>query len=440
MTPRDFLQRYRFDARMITGRFYAHEPLLVEQGDRVGVVLLYPGGPGIPEDVASFLYGVLMDPAVVDLPLGRRLRPVVCRTLSSLLAKRIGREYEAIGGRSPINRLTREQAVALETRLNLRYGKATGVSFHAYPAARYGHPSFEVVAMQMESDGIDKVVLLPLYPQYAKMTTGSALCYWWTLEQAGEIPSWPTTFAFEYAAHPKYVQALSERIDEALQRFPRAVRSDVHLVFTALATPMREMTVHRDPYCCLVHSTVDRVMAHRGHDLPFHVTFQSMAGLAEWLAPETEETVVELARQGARAVLMVPVSFVSDRLETVYRLDVRLREKAEQRGLVHFEVTSGLNCHPLFIEALSEVVLSQIRWPESVAGVGDGVAPYAICPVGRAGVYAAAERQVRCTRCPMIAEAARWEERPGEAGWPGPAPKLRNGPTWPSGTAPQPEK
>lgn len=425
MTPRELLGKYRDDGRFVTGAFYASDPLPVQRGACVGVVLLHPGGPRRAEDTPSFLYNVLMDPALLEVPLGKRLRPVVCRLLASLLAKPINREYEMIGGRSPINRLTREQAQALEAALNHKFGQAAGIEFRTYIAARYGHPSAEAAALQMEADGVDCVVLLPLYPQYSKLTTGSSLFQWWVLEQSGEIPRWPTTFVYEYAAHPKYVQAISERIDEALQRFPRAVRKDVHLVFVARGTPLREMTERRDPYCCLVHATVDRVMACRGHDLPFHVTFQSVLGVAEWLSPETEEKLEALARDGARAVLMVPVSFVSDRLETVYRLDVKLRERAEALGVFHYEVTSGLNCHPLFIEALAEIAVAQLVCGDTAfAGFsGDGVPSYALCPLGRRASFAPSERMTRCARCPALAEAMRWEH---DTGLPAPVDRPRH--------------
>src|SRR5690606_26872681 len=176
-----------------------------------------------------------------------------------------------------------------------------------YIAMRYWHPFSEEAAEQMRRDGVNKVVLLPLYPQYSKTTTGASLVYWWRLEQSGEIPKWDTTYVFEYAANPKYVQAVSERIDEALQRFPRPVRDRVQLVFSAHGTPVKELKVRRDPYCCLIHSTVDRVMAHRKGDRPFHVSFQSKVGPAEWLTPSTTDKIEELAKAGHTAILVIPI-------------------------------------------------------------------------------------------------------------------------------------
>ena len=221
MTAREFLKVYTYDERLITGEYYPQEPVPVEPGDRVGVVMMNLGGPMAEEDVEPFLYNLFMDPAIIDIPLPKGPRHWLSKFIASKRSKSVGEDYKLIGGNSPINRLTREQAEALEKRLNARFGPATGATFRTYVAMRFWKPFSEDCARQMKEDGIDKVILLPLYPQYSKTTTGSSLVYWKALEEAGEIPSWPTSLVYEYATHPLYVQAISERIDEGLQRFPR---------------------------------------------------------------------------------------------------------------------------------------------------------------------------------------------------------------------------
>ena len=413
MTPRQFAKQYQYDERLVNGRFYSSDPLQVEAGETVGVVLLNLGGPESGEDVAPFLYNLFMDPAIIDLPVKGIWRHWLSALISRMRSASVRQDYEMIGGGSPINRLTGEQAAALDRRLNKRFGIASDVHFRTYVAMRYWEPFSQEAARQMEEDGVDQVVLLPLYPQYSKTTTGSSLAYWWYCEQAGEIPRRPTSYVFEYAAHPKYIRALSERIDEALQRFPKEVRSDVQLLFSAHGTPLREMKDRRDPYCCLVHATVDRVMRERSHDLPFHVSFQSKVGPAEWLAPSTPDKLDELADRGHRAVLVMPVAFVTDHIETAYELDIEVREHAEEQGFAHFEVTSGLNCHPLFIDALAEAAVSQLALPAESGrsgASGDGAAgdPATFLPLDQLPSYAAEERHTRCTRCEHITEARRW--------------------------------
>ncbi|MDX1545526.1 MAG: ferrochelatase [Rhodothermales bacterium] len=406
MTPREFLKEYRYDERLVTGQFFSPQALDVAPGDRVGVVLLNLGGPESAEDVTPFLYNLFMDPVIIDIPVWGWLRDWLCRFIATTRAKSVGADYEVIGGGSPINRLTREQAEALEAWLNEHYGATSGVSFRTYIAMRYWHPFSEEAAAQMDADGVTKVVLLPLFPQYSKTTTGSSLMYWRALQERGEIPEWPTTFAFEYAANPKYVQALSERIDQALQRFPRAQRDDVQLVFSAHGTPVKEMKERRDPYCCLIHSTVDRVMALRGHDRPYHVAFQSKVGPAEWLTPSTPDTLKALASEGKTAVLVIPVAFVTDHIETSYELDIEVREEAEEAGIHHYEVMPALNCHPLFIEALAEATVAQLALPTK-AGV-NGSAPLSPRPILEQPTFHPSERCTRCHQCERIAEAHRW--------------------------------
>jgi len=415
MTPREHLQGFVYDSRIITGGYFPSDPLPVAAGDSVGVVLFNTGGPSKPSEVFSFLYNIFMDPALIRRPRSASVRHVVSRLLARQLAKSIKRQYKAIGGRSPINKLTGEQVRALEQTLNDRYGAAAGVTFRTYIATRYGHPSSEEAAKKMQADGVDKVMLLPLYPHYSASSSGSSLGYWSALQRTGIIPSWPTTYAFEYAAHPKYLQAISERIDQALQRFSRTVRDQVHLVFSAQGTPLREMKERLDPYCCLVHSTVHKVMALRGMDRPFTVAFQGKLGVVDWLYPETPETLERLAREGKRAVLIIPISYVAENLETVYHLDVKLREQAETLGILHYEVTAGLNCHPLFIETLAEVVMSQLsvegrKGPMLFTGqTGAHEAPYALKPLGTRSLCNAELRNTRCPECTHIIEARCWK-------------------------------
>lgn len=422
MTPRQFLSKYSYDSRLVTGEYFSSDPLEINEGDRIGVVLLNLGGPFKSEDVTPFLYNLFMDPAIIDIPLKGILRHWISTIISRLRGKNVAKDYEEIGGESPINRLTVEQAVNLEKHLNEVYGKEASVSFHTYVAMRYWHPLSEDTAKRMEEEGINKVVLLPLYPQYSKTTTGSSLIYWWMLEEAGEIPKWPTTYVFEYAANPKYIQAISERIDEALQRFSKEIRSDVQLVFSAHGTPTREMKERRDPYCCLIHSTVEQVMEYRQNDRPFHVAFQSKVGPAEWLTPSTPDKLEHLAKEGIDSVLMVPVAFVSDHVETAFELDIEVREEAIEFGIKNYEVVSGLNSHPLFIEALGEATAAQLELPalnsNRMEVSGDGAPTpsntYPLRPLDRLPRFKVDQRCTRCHQCEKITEARRWTLDPEE--------------------------
>lgn len=412
MTPLDFSRWYEFDERSLRGGYYPSEALEVNEGERVGVVLMNLGGPETLDEVKPFLYNLFMDPVLFDLPVSGRLRHWGCKALASWWEEPIQRQYELIGGCSPLNRLTKEQADNLEERLNEHFGAPTGVEFRTYVSMRYGHPFGEEAAVQMEEDGVDRVVLLPLYPQYSKTTSGSALAYWKALEDTAEIPSWPTTTALEYAANPKYVQALSESIDEGLQRFPKEKRDDVELLFSAPGTPLKESRQREDPYCCMVHSTAEQVMRHRGEERPAHAAFQNRIPLRKGLTPTTADTIDALAERDTEAVLAVPLTFATDHLLTSYGLDIALRERAEAAGIRHYEVTAGMNTHPLFIEALGEATIAQLDLPVDVQQLrigGDGLAQeYPLRPMEELPRHDSSTRTQHCGCCTHDTGARRW--------------------------------
>lgn len=377
MTPLHFLRTYRSDRRILCGNYFSSSPLGIEEGDCIGVVLFNLGGPESLDDVEQFIYNLLIDPAFTDVPVGGHLRHWLAKSIAYFRAETLREKYEKIGGGSPVTYLAAEQARCLQRHLNRLYGSVAGVDFRAYSGLRYSSPSSDEVAAQMAADDVDKVVLLPSYPQYSKFLTGSALAYWNALAEAGEIPSWPTTTVPEFAANPKYVQALSERIDEALQRFPKAVREEVALVFSAPGAPFQGMQQREDRYCCHVQSTVQQVMSLRKSSRTFSTAFQSIIGPNYWLTSSTQETIEGLVDRGHRSVLVVPLSYVTDHVNTRYELDIEVREEVEAYGVDHYEVTAGLNTHELFIEALGEAAIAQLDLPAEVDQLrigGDGLA------------------------------------------------------------------
>lgn len=412
MTPLDFLRRYAFDGRTDGGTIGSPTPLRVRDEERIGVVLLNAGGPRSLDEVQSFLYDLFMDPALHNWPVGAWMRHWLARAKASWITSSVQEEYEVIGGHSPLNRLTQEQAQSLQQHLEDRYGDPAGITFRTYVASRYGPRRPEETAEQMEDDGIDRVVLLPMYPQYSNATTGSFLAYWSALEESGEIPSWPTTSVLEYAANPKYVQAVSERIDEGLQRFPRGLRQEVHLLFSVHGAPVPPKAQHDDPYCCLVHATIDQIVRHRDEDRPFHTAFQSKLGLPGHLQPSVDQKLESLGEADVDAVLAVPVTFVTDHLETSHGLDIAARKEAETVGIDHFEVTTGLNTHPLFIEALGEAIIAQLDLPIDVNQLrlgGDGLTQdYPLRPISEMESHDSERRDLRCESCEYVAEARRW--------------------------------
>ncbi|MFB6278842.1 MAG: ferrochelatase [Salinibacter sp.] len=433
MTPLDFLRLH--DPSWSSFEDVGSESSLrIVEGDCVGVVVFNLGGPASLDDVEPFLYNLLMDPLLFDLPVEGRLRHWLAKSAAYVRAQTLRERYEMIGGGSPLTRLAREQAQSLQGHLASQYGQPTGVEFRTYSAMRYGHPFMEEAAAEMAADGVDKVVLLPAYPQFSTSTTGSALAYWTALGAADERASWPTTVVPEYAANPKYVQAVSERIDQALQRFPRTVRGEVVLVFSAHDTVFGARGKQGNPYCCHVHSTVEQVMRHRNRDRPFHTTFQSVMGPNSWLSPSTPDTIETLGERGRRSVLIVPISFVTDHVNTSYDLDISVRARAEAQGIDHFEVTASLNTHPLFIEALGEATAAQLDLPVDVNQLrfgGDGQSQgYPLRPYHQRPRHGLNGQSSSCPECGSGQEARRWT-LPNQSAEP-------DAPSDPSSTRPDP--
>ncbi len=371
MSPRDYIQHYPTGAPAVPsvssppatpGVPSPPTPITVNEGDCVAVVCMSTGGPTSPHEVYDQLYRRYMDPALLYLPIGGFIRSGFARLMANLRQDHVASQYEMIGGHSPLVPLAQEQAHALSSRLR-RVSASTGATFRTYTAHRYGPIHFAETARGMLNDGVDKVILLPMSAQYGHQRVASWLCYWSALAETGEIPEWPTTAIHEFAIHPAYVQAIHERIDEAMQRFDASLRPDIHLLFTAEGVPMSEVDRHRDPSCCLTTATVDHVVQRRGQDRPFHVAFQNPVGPSRHLAPSVQQTIETLAENGARAVLTVPITYLTGCIETHVDLDIELREQAMDAGIEAFEVTQALNSHPLLIDALAEVTLAQCYFP-----------------------------------------------------------------------------
>lgn len=368
MTPRQYLRRYREDERLLTGAYYPNERIIVERGDTVGVVLFHKGDPESADHVRPFLYEVFMDPACFASPGRRSCRAALSRIGAMVWGRALRKQYESVGGASPLASLARDQAASLESRLCAVQGRSLGVRFRVYATMRYGRPDAVDVARRMREDNVTKVVLLPSFPQYSKTTTGSALAHWWHLEQEGIIPGRRTVAVTEYATNDKYIRAIGERIDEALQRFCSQTRTDVPIVFSAQGSRAREFGKKGDPYSDAVQATVAHVMAARSHDRPYIAAFHGGAYPLSWSSAFLE-ALAGLRRQGHAAVVVAPVTAVAESLDTTYTLDIALRRLAWRTGFRRVEVAPTLNDHSLYIEALADLTRARLtRRPGADAG------------------------------------------------------------------------
>ena len=321
--------------------------------ERIGVVLLNLGGPDSLEAVEPFLYNLFSDPDIIDFPFSFLFRKRLAKLISTRRAPMVRGQYEKIGGKSPLKEHTLRQAALLEENLNTKFPAKV------YAAMRYWHPSTEEALDSIERDEIKKVILLPLYPQYSKATTESSVKEWESqLKLRGNSPSLETTLVESYYEFPPYIEALVERVREGLERFPTESRNTVHILFSAHGTPMK-LVRQGDPYSGHIKKTIEAIVRQGAFSQDHSLCYQSKVGPMKWLTPSTPDKIKDLAEKGIKDMLLVPVAFASDHLETLFELGIEYRRVAKEAGVEQYEVTTGLNDSPLFIEALAQLVFEK---------------------------------------------------------------------------------
>ncbi len=313
--------------------------------DKTGVILLNLGGPDSPGAIRPFLYNLFSDRGIIPLGPAFMQKPLAW-LISGLRARKTKEAYAQIGGASPILWITRQQADALREAL-MDEG-----DFSVYVGMRYWHPFIEDSVNQALKDGIRRLIGLSLYPHYSRATTGSTKE---KFDRAAGKFGVKSTFIRSWYDHPLYIESLVDTIKEGLKNLER---DDVHLLFSAHSLPL-SFIEEGDPYVDEIEGTVEAVVRRlraEGPLPPYHISYQSRSGPVRWLGPSTEEVIVELAGKGVRRILVVPVSFVSDHVETLYEIDVLYRDLAERHG-IQLDRAESLNTRPLFISALRDLVL-----------------------------------------------------------------------------------
>ncbi len=317
---------------------------------KLGVVLFQLGGPDSLDAIEPFLYNLFSDPDIIDFPFARVARQPLARLIASRRARHVARHYAEIGGRSPLLAYTMQQAAALEAVLREDFDARVTV------AMRYWHPFTAAAIGEMEQHGCDEVVLLPLYPQYSKTTTGSSLHEW---QRRFRPNGWNPRVHFvrEFYEDDAYLDAVVEGVDRSLGEF--ADRAEVDVVFSAHSVPMA-VVEKGDPYQRQVERTVELVWQRGRWPARRHLCYQSKVGASKWLRPSMHETIRRVAAHGGRNMLVVPVSFVSDHLETLHEIDVEHRREAESLGIARYRMMPGLNDSPAFIRALAGLVRARV--------------------------------------------------------------------------------
>ncbi len=317
--------------------------------DKYAVILFNLGGPDSLEAIKPFLFNLFSDPDIFKIPVGQKL---FAKIMSGFRTPAVREKYKRIGGKSPINDWTQLQGAMLQQEL-----QKIVPDIEVYTAMRYWHPTIKNIAEKVLEKAFDKIVLLPLYPHYSITTTGSSFNEWKRVYK-GNVGK--CIYVYDYFDNQRYIHALNERIDEAILRFPENVRDDILLMFSAHGLP-ESIARQGDPYPEQTSKTIECVMKDRNFSHEYHLCFQSKVGPAKWLKPSIDEMIRELAAKGKRHVLVIPVSFVSDHIETLFELDIEYRMVAEEVNIENYIVMKGLNDSKTFVAALKELAVQALQ-------------------------------------------------------------------------------
>lgn len=306
------------------------------------LILLNMGGPDSLDAVEPFLYNLFSDRELIQLPAGALLQKPFAKLISHFRAKRVVENYRTIGGRSPLLEWTQKQAAGIAERLE---------HVRPYVIMRYWHPLADAVLEEVRQAGIERAVVLSMYPHYTGATTGSSVNDF--KRAAAKVhPGLDYQLIEDWYDWPAYLDALANRIREGLAGGPED--ETLRILFSAHALPQKFID-RGDPYQEHVMATVEGVMQRVG-DYPWEVAFQSRSGPVKWMEPGTEEMIGKLAKEGCKSLLMVPISFVSDHIETLEEIDVEYRDLALAHGISNFRRAPSLNDHGDFLQALADLV------------------------------------------------------------------------------------
>lgn len=315
--------------------------------ERVAVVLFNLGGPDGPGAIAPFLRNLFRDPAILRVPFFLRLP--LARIIAGRRVNPAREIYARLGGRSPLLDLTQAQARALEAAL-------PDIEARCFIAMRYWHPFSDEAARAVKAFAPDRVLLLPLYPQFSTTTTGSSLSAWREASARAGLIAEVTTLCC-YPDHAGYVAAAAAQLRVAWEEAQAALgATPLRLLFSAHGLP-EAIVEAGDPYVWQIARTAAAILKAWGEEAPLDWTicYQSRATPQKWLEPSTEAEIVRAAREKVGVVVM-PIAFVSDHSETLVELDIEYRELAKRIGAPGYFRVPAQNDDPGFIVALADIV------------------------------------------------------------------------------------
>lgn len=327
---------------------------------KTGILLLNLGGPDTLDAVRPFLVRLFSDREIIRLPGGAAGQWLIGRMIAYKRTREVQENYHKIGGGSPIVRWSTLQGEGMVARL-----RARGYDVEYALCMRYWNPDTDAALDRLESLRCERLVALTMYPHYSVATTGSSMAELLRVMKRRRTKL-PLERVESWHDHPAYLDALAARIRAALEGFPTGVKPT--LLFSAHGLP-KHFIDDGDPYCEHIETTKRGLLA-RLPDLPHVIGYQSRVGPVEWIGPSTEEVIDRLGAEGVKDLCVVPISFVSDHIETLYEVDMLYGDQAKRVGIAHFRRPEGLNDFPPFLDALAAVVEPALGAPAEAVLAG----------------------------------------------------------------------
>jgi ferrochelatase len=322
---------------------------------KTAIVMLNLGGPATLDDVQPFLLELFADREIIQLPFQRWLGPYIARRRTP----KVRGLYANIGGGSPILRYTEAQGRGMVERLDRLSPETAPHKF--YVAFRYTRPSSDDALRAMQMDGVERAIAFTQYPQFSCSTTGSSLNELWrAAERTGLENAFRWSIVDRWPVHPGFIEAMTETVREGLSRFAPSIRDRVPLLFSAHSLPL-DVIDRGDAYPQEVGASVQRVVESLRAPNPYLLAYQSDVGPVRWLGPSTEQVIRRFGSRGQRELLVIPIAFTSDHIETLSELDREYGEVAHHAGITQYERAPALNDRARFLDALAEIVRDHLQ-------------------------------------------------------------------------------
>jgi len=334
-----------------------------------GVVLMNMGGPAEPKDTKPFLTKLFSDSDIIELGGGKK-QEFFCKLMVGRRHKAVEQKYEEIGG-SPITKWHEYQAEKLQARLDEENPQTA--PHKVYINFRYTPPFAEDTLQQMKADGVERAVAFPTYPQWSCTTSGSSMNELWRKMDSLNMQSdFRWSVIDRWYENDLYHQTMLQRMRECMENFSEDVRDNVVILFSAHSLPMK-VVAKGDQYVGEIGATAKMVMGKLDEYLnenplagwsgsnSHFITWQSKVGPLPWMVPKTEDVLKDLGKRGKKHVMVVPIAFVCDHIETLHEIGIEYLEDAHKAGIEHFHYTEGFNESSLYTDTLTDVVKKHLN-------------------------------------------------------------------------------